>query len=91
MNKRLASKIILIVMMIATLTFLTGCTFSSSSIDVGVDMLGHGIRMVFDSLVNGVVAVIVGTFQGIWEFINGIFTIIVGAIAWVVEFIVGLF
>ncbi len=91
MNKRLISKIVLIAMMLAVVTFFTACTFSSSNMDLGVSQLGSGIRMVFDGLVNGVVTVVVGVFEGLWQFIIGLFNIIIGAIAWVVEFIVGLF
>ncbi|MBQ9978697.1 MAG: hypothetical protein IJP20_02765 [Clostridia bacterium] len=91
MNKRLITKLSLVLMMIAVLTFFTACTFASSNIDLGVAQLGDGIRTVFDSLVNGVVAVVRGVFEGLWEFIVGLFNIIIGAIAWVWEFIVGLF
>ena len=73
------------------LTFFTGCTFSSSNIDLGISQLGHGARMVFDSIVNGLVMAIVGFFEGIWELIVGFFTLIMGGIAWIVEAIVGLF
>ena len=78
-------------MMIAVLTFFTGCTFSSSNIDVGVYQLGHAFRIVFDSVVNGVVMAVRGLFEGIWELIMGLFNILIGAVAWVWEFIVGLF
>lgn len=91
MNRKLASKIILVVMMISILTFFTGCTFASSNMDTGVSQLGDGIRMVFNGLVDGVVTVVVGIFEGLWIFITGLFNIIIGAIAWVVELIVGLF
>ena len=91
MNKRLVSKIVLITMMLAVVTFFTACTFSSSNMGLGVSQLGAGIRMVFDGLVNGVVTVVVGIFEGLWQFIVGLFNIIIGAIAWVVELIVGLF
>lgn len=91
MNKRLITKLSLVLMMIAVLTFFTACTFSSSNIDVGVSQLGGGIRMVFDGLVGGVITLVRGIFEGLWEFIVGLFNIIIGAIAWVWEFIVGLF
>lgn len=91
MNKRLVSRICLLIVMLSVLTFFTGCTFSSSSIQVGIGQLGDSIKMVFDSLVMGIVNAIVGTFQGIWEFFVGLFNIIIGAVAWVVEFIVALF
>lgn len=91
LNKRLVSRIALLIMMISVLTFFTGCTFSSSNIDLGISQLGHGARMVFDSIVNGLVMAIVGFFEGIWELIVGFFTLIMGGIAWIVEAIVGLF
>lgn len=90
-NRKMIAKIALVIMMIAVLTFFTGCTFSSSNIDLGVSQLGSGIRMVFDGVVNGVVLAVRSLFEGIWEFIVGLFNIIIGAIAWVWEFIVGLF
>ena len=91
MNKKLVSRICLLIVMLSVLTFFTGCAFSSSNMQLGVSQLGGALRTVFDSLVMGVVDVIVGTFQGIWEFIVGIFNILIGAVAWVLEFIVGLF
>ena len=91
MNKKLVSRILLLVVMISVLTLFTGCAFSSSNIHLGVSQLGGSVRMVFDSLVKGLVDVIVGTFQGIWEFFTGIFNILIGAVAWVVEAIAGLF
>ncbi len=90
-NKKLVTKVALVIMMIAVLTFFTGCTFSSSNIDVGVYQLGHAFRIVFDGVVNGVVMVVRGLFEGIWELIMGIFNILIGGVAWVWEFIVGLF
>lgn len=91
LNKKLVSRIFLLILMVSVLTFFTGCTFSSSNIDLGVSQLGDAVRMVFDSIVNGLVMAIVGFFQGIWEFFVGIFNVIIGAVAWVVEAIVGLF
>lgn len=90
-NKRLVSRICLLVLMLSVLTFFTGCSFSSSNIDLGVSQLGTGIRMVFDSIVDGLVMAIVGFFQGIWELLVGFFNLIIGGIAWVVEAIAGLF
>ena len=91
LNKRLVSRIALLIMMLSVLTFFTGCTFSSSNIDLGISQLGAGIRMVFDSIVNGLVMAIVGFFEDIWELIVGFFTLIMGGIAWIVEAIAGLF
>ena len=91
LNKRLVSRIFLLILMVSVLTFFTGCTFSSSNIDLGIDQLGHGVRMVFDSIVDGLVMAIVGFFQGIWELLVGTFNLIIGAVAWVVEAIAGLF
>lgn len=91
LNKRLVSRICLLVLMVGILTFFTGCTFSSSNIDLGISQLGHGARMVFDSIVDGLVMAVVGFFEGIWELIVGFFTLIGGAIAWVFEAIAGLF
>lgn len=91
LNKKLVSRIFLLILMVSVLTFFTGCTFSSSNIDLGVSQLGDAVRMVFDSIVNGLVMAIVGFFQGIWELFVGIFNVIIGAVAWVVEAIVGLF
>ena len=90
-NKKLDTKIALVIMMIAVLTFFTGCTFSSSNIDVGVYQLGNAFKIVFDGVVNGVVMVVRGLGEGIWELILGLFNILIGAIAWVWEFILGLF
>ena len=91
MNKKLISRIFLLVVMLSVLTFFTGCTFSSSNIQLGISQLGDSVRMVFDNLVAGLVNVVVGTFHGIWEFSVGLFNIIIGSIAWVVETIAGLF
>ena len=91
MNKTLIKKIVLVVMMIAILAFFTGCTISSSNMDLGVSQLGGALRTIFNGVVNGVVTVVVGLFEGIWQFIVGLFNIIIGAVAWLVEFIVGLF
>ncbi len=91
LNKRLISRICLLVLMISVLTFFTGCAFSSSNINLGVSQLGAGIRMVFDSIVNGLVMAVVGFFEGIWQLIVGLFNLIIGGVAWVVEAIVGLF
>lgn len=91
MNKRLVSRICLLIVMLSVLTFFTGCAFSSSNIQLGVSQLATSIKMVFDSLVTGLVNVVVGTCQGIWQFVVGIFNILIGAIAWVVEFIAALF
>ena len=91
MNKTLIKKIVLVVMMIAILAFFTGCTISSSNMDLGVAQLGGALRTIFNGIVNGVVTVVVGLFEGIWQFIVGLFNIIIGAGAWLVEFIVGLF
>lgn len=90
-NKRLISKIVLVILMIAMLTFFTGCAFSSSNMDLGISQLEHGIKMVFDGLVNGILFAIRSIFEGLWEFIVGIFMILIGAIAWVWELIIGLF
>ena len=90
-NKRLVSRILLIIMMVGVLTFFTGCTFSSSNIGLGISQLGNGAKMLFDSIVDGLVMAVVGFFQGIWELIVGLFNLIIGGIAWVVEAIVGLF
>lgn len=90
-NKKLVSRIFLLILMVSVLTFFTGCTFSSSNIQLGVGQLGIALKMVFDSLVTGLVNVVVGTCQGIWQFIVGLFNILIGALAWVVELIVGLF
>ena len=91
MNKKSVSRILLLIMMVAVLTFFTGCSVSSGNMDIGVSQLGDAIRMIFNGLVNGVVMVIVGIFEGLWQFIVGLFNIIIGAVAWVVELIVGLF
>lgn len=91
LNKRTVSRILLLVLMLSVMTFFTACTFSSSNIDLGVSELGSGLKMVFNALVNGIVAVIVGFFEGLWTFIVGLFHIIMGAIAWVWEWIVSLF
>ena len=91
LNKRLISRICLLVLMISVLTFFTGCAFTSSNMNLGVSQLGSGVRMVFDSIVRGLVEVVVGFFEGIWQLIVGLFNIIIGAVAWVVEAIVGLF
>ena len=91
LNKRLVSRIVLVIMMISLLAFFTGCTFSSSNINLGVSELGSGLKMVFEAILDGIIALIVGVFNGLWEFIVGIFHIIVGSIAWVYEWIVSLF
>ncbi len=91
LNKRLISRILLLVLMVSVVTFFTGCAFSSSNLDLGVSQLAGGIRMVFDSIVNGLVMAVVGFFEGIWQLIVGLFNLIIGAVAWVVEAIVGLF
>lgn len=91
LNKRLITKIAIMVLMIATVTLLTACTFSSSMIDEGVGEIVGGFRGLFDAIVNGLVAVVVGIGEGIWSLIVGLFYVLVGALAWVWEFIVGLF
>ena len=90
-NKKLLTKIALIVLMITAVTVLTGCTFSSSMLDEGVGEITGGFKGLFDAIVGGLVAVIVGIGEGIWDVIVGIFYILVGALAWVWEFIIGLF
>ena len=90
-NKKLLTKIALIVMMITVVTVFTGCTFSSSMLDEGIGTLQTGARGLFDAIVNGVVAVIVGIGEGLWQLIVGVFYLLVGAVAWVYEFIIGLF
>lgn len=91
MNKKLVSKILLVIMMVGIVTFFTGCSVTSGNMNVGVSMLGDAVRMIFNGLVNGVVTLVVGVFEGIWQIIVGLFNIIIGAVAWVVELIVGLF
>ena len=91
LNKKLLKKIVLIAMMITIVTVFTGCTFSSSMLDAGVGEIVTGFKGLFDAIVNGLVAVIVGIGEGIWQLIVGLFYLIVGALAWVWEFIVGLF
>ena len=90
-NRKLVYKIVLIIAMIAVLTFFTGCSFSSDNIALGIAQLGDGIRMAFDGLVNGVVTVVRGIFEGIWTLIEGFFNVIIGGVAWVVETITDLF
>ena len=90
-NKKLLTKVALIVIMITAVTVLTGCTFSSSMIDSGANEIVGGFRGLFDAIVNGLVAVLTGIGEGIWDVIVGLFHIIVGALAWVWEFIIGLF
>lgn len=90
-NNSLVKRLVLVAMMIAILTFFTSCDFTSSNMDLGVSMLGASIRMIFDGLVNGVMILVRGIFEGLWTFISGIFYIIFGAIAWVWELIIGLF
>ena len=90
-NNSLVKRLVLVAMMIAILTFFTSCDFTSSNMDLGVSMLGGSVRMIFDSLVNGVLTLVRGVFEGLWTFISGIFHIIYGAVAWVWEFILGLF
>lgn len=90
-NKKLLTKIALIVLMITTVTVLTGCTFSSSMLDTGVGEIVGAFKGLFDAIINGLVAVIVGIGESIWNLIVGIFYILVGALAWVWEFIIGLF
>ena len=91
LNKRTVSRVMLLILMLSAVTFFTACTFSSSNINLGVSELGTGLKMVFNALVNGIVAVIVGFFEGLWTFIVGLFHSIMGAIAWLWEFIVSLF
>lgn len=90
-NKRLLTKIAIIVVMIATVTLLTACTFSSSMLNEGVGELGSAVRTLFDAIVNGIVAVIIGIGEGLWKLIVGIFYLLVGALAWLWELIVSLF
>ncbi len=91
LNKRLVSKILLIVMMMATLTFFTACEFSSSGIEAGGNQILGAFEMVFNSLVDGVVTLVMGIFGGIWEIIVGLCTVIVGLVALLWETIMGLF
>ena len=91
MNKKLLSKILLLIVMVSVLTFLTGCAFSSSSLNSGIDQIARALKMMFDGVVGGLVSLIVGIFEGFWNLLVGIFNVIIGAIAWVVEAIVGLF
>ena len=91
LNKKFVSRIVLCVMMISLLAFFTGCSFSSTSIDLGINQILGAFKLAFDSLVDGLVMAIVGLCTGIWEIIVGICTILVGVIAWVWELIVGLF
>lgn len=91
LNKKLVSRIVLCVMMISLLVFFTGCSFSSSSIDLGINQILGAFKMAFDALVDGIVTGVVGLCTAIWEIIVGLCTIIVGVIAWVWELIVGLF
>ena len=91
LNKRTISKLVLIIFMISMVTFLTSCTFSSSMLGEGVNELANGFRGLFNAIINGLVAVIIGIGEGLWNLIVGIFYLLVGALAWVWEFIVGLF
>ena len=91
LNKRTISKLVLIIFMISMVTFLTSCTFSSSMLGEGVNELANGFRGLFNAIINGLVAVIIGIGEGLWNLIVGIFYLLVGAIAWLWELIVSLF
>ena len=91
LNKKTVSKLLLIIFMGGMVTFLTSCTFSSSMLDSGVNEIVGGFRGLFDAIVNGLVAVVVGIGEGIWSLIVGLFYLIVGALAWIWELIVSLF
>ena len=91
LNKKTISKLVLIIFMISMVTFLTSCTFSSSMLGEGVNELANGFRGLFNAIINGLVAVIIGIGEGLWNLIVGIFYLLVGAIAWLWELIVSLF
>jgi hypothetical protein len=91
LNKKTISKLVLIIFMVTMVTFLTSCTFSSSMLDSGVNEIVGGFKGLFDAIINGLVAVLIGIGEGLWTLIVGIFYLLVGALAWVWEFIVGLF
>lgn len=91
LNKGLITKIAIMIVMIATVTLLTACTFSSSMLDAGIAEIVGGFRGLFDAIVNGLVSVVIGLGEGVWSLIVGIFYLLVGALAWVWELIIGLF
>ncbi len=91
MNKKLISKIAILVMMLSVLTLFTACQFSSSSIEVGGNQILGAFETVFNGLVNGVLILVKGIFGGIWEIIEGLCTLVVGLVALLWETIAGLF
>lgn len=91
MNRKIVSRIVLLVILLSLTLMLASCNFAGSDLSLGLYRLFGGLVLVIVGFISSIFSAIISAILGVVLFIMGIFTTLGGLVGSVLELVVGLF